>query len=857
MCITPATRTFTESPVKDKEVKLMERAIVRKDVVVPRKLQYLCTWGGNLVELDGYQRRLREYCSRMVYSDVMPYATIDVTYTKKSNRLFGEGLCLQNMPKKVRHFIMDGRVVDIDIINAAPTIIQQVCKLHNIETPCLDNFNCNYKRLINSLGTVNKKETKACLFFGYVAGKIDGFDYPCMAIDVHNAPWVGPLRAELDDVIYPGLKNIEKYRQLDADAGHRDELKAQDHERRKRLRRASGEYPHNRRGIFLSLLYFMEETEIVQAIDMAGQRFNIWDNRTSFQFDGMLVYPRLGGVSMADLDMISGDVHRTTGMRVRLDMKDTSDTFNLDITKIPEQRVIIDSHREAAEMMLYILDGLVYREGKDVWVKRMGTWTCDKDEGNGFLLQQINDSGIRIKKQDSKGEWHEFIFASNIREAASIREKVRTGARYRDGFGRDLVLNSAMKLLFRNGYWEFLDEPDPQTGIYGRFRAGESFDSNVMVPYDFPSERVQADIDFVMQKYFDEPFDGAEEGLKENFIRDLSRAMAGTSEKVTMMVEGARNCGKSINFQCMQYCFAGYVGSMNAGNFISKPSSDSTRDMGEMTNTEKPRIMYFSETATTESGGVSVLDGNRIKSFQSLKEGAIRGRNIYNNARNIYSLAKGVFLCNDTPKFKPADAYKMIHSYSMPNKFVLPHEYETMRHQPTFKLADPMIEQWYKEDKYRNALTWIILEGYHPHPVVPTPGMMEGISTMEADVSSNVYEEAFIYTGNPSDKLLRQDVKDIVNKTIPSASSTSIHRDLLVHMHNHVPGFDSKKMTKKSNGKHYYWGIKIRTMTGEAEELGFPIDHSVSAAGYRAFRSQFEVNQNSGVIEHRIVDNQP
>lgn len=847
MCLVVVTLPVTENTVSSVK-PVMERAIVRKDVVVPRRLQYLCTWGGNLVELDGYQQRLREYASKMVYSDTMPYATIDVTYEKKSGRLFGEGLCLQNMPKKVRHFIMDQRMVDLDIRNAAPVIIQQACKLHGIATPCLDNFNLSYNRLLNALGTANKKETKACLFFGYVAGKLDGIDYPGTPIDVRTAPWVEPLRAELDNVIYPGLRNVEKYRHLDAEALHRDELKAQDHERRKRTRRASGEYPHNRRGIFLSLLYFMEETEIVADMDRVGHMFNMWDNRTSMQFDGMLVHPRGGALSMADLELISREVHRSTGFHVSLAMKDTSLTFDLDITKIPDERVVIDSHREAAEMVLFIMEGTVLREGKDVWVKRQGTWTCDKDESNGFLLHEINNSGIRIKKQDSKGEWHEFIFASNIREATSIREKVRTGARHQEGFGRDLVLNSAMKLLFRNGYWEFMEEPDPRTGIYGRFHEGMSFDSNVMIPYDFPLTRNEADIDFVMEKYFDGPFQGAEHGLKDNFIRDLARAMAGTSEKVTLMVEGSRNCGKSINFQAMQHCFSGYVGSMNAGSFISKPSSDSTRDMGEMTNTEKPRVVYFSETATTETGGASVLDGNRIKSFQSLKEGAVRGRNIYNNARNIYSLAKGVFLCNDTPKFKPADAYKMIHAYSMPNKFVLPHEYEGMQHQPTFKLADPMIEQWYKEDRYREALTWIILEGFHPHPVVPTEGMMEGITTMEADASSNVYEEAFAYTGKRDDKLLTSDVKDIVNKTIPSASSTSIHRELLVRMRNHVDGFNEDNIVRKSNGARYYWGIKIRTM-GDDERAG---DRDLRGAAER-FQSVFRATDRDGVIQHEVI----
>lgn len=824
MCVPSNENGDVHSTRVESSVKMERALVIKKDLIVPSRLDYLCTWGGSIAELDGYQKRLREYKKRVVIVGNQGYGSVEVKYEVKSGRLFGDGLCLQSMPKRIRHFIMDNRLVDIDIVNSAPTMIEQVCALHGIETPCLNHFNQNYTRLLSEMNVYNKKKAKACIFFGSTATGIRSVGDGDVIIEydddngglVNDAPWLAPLKSELDNVVFKGLKALDKYRGFEHMARHRDDVKKAEFDDAKRRRRnVRGDYVSNIRGIFLSLVYFDMETEIVAKIDQVGKRLNIWDNRVSMQFDGLLVYPRVSGISQADLDLISNTVYRDTSFKVRLDFKDTSDKLNVDITRIPEERVVIDMHREAADCVLFLLGQKLYRDGETIFAKRDGVWTSNQKAVTSFVNDQVLHSNILLKVEKN-GEHLNTPFSSNGKEATVIAKYVLSGLDNRENFGRDLVLNSAMKLLFRNGYWEFLEEPFLETGIYGRFHHGKSFESGVMIPFDFPMDVDEADIEKVKAKYFDDVFANTEPGLQDNFMLDLARGLAGTPEKITHIVSGPRNCGKSIIFQLMKHCFGGYVTSMNSSTFqVAKGSSDSTRDMSWVIEVEHARLIFMSEAVVSDKSGIAEFCGGKMKIFQSLKEGAVSGRRIYNDPRVIFSNGKGILLCNDVPMFKPHDAYKMVRPYSLPNKFVPQQELDANLHQPTYKLADPEVETMYRQDKYREALTILLLKAFRPWMVTPTEGQTENIDIMEEEVASSVYDDAFFYTGNLNDRVEQPEARALINAHIPAARHDSISREFLKRIRDVNRAFDENKLKQKSNGKKYYRGVKIRTMSDD------------------------------------------
>tara|TARA_R110001592_G_scaffold48564_1_gene152692 strand:- start:40 stop:2283 length:2244 start_codon:yes stop_codon:yes gene_type:complete len=74
------------------------------------------------------------------------------TYCKNRNdgRLYGENT-LQNVSKEIRGFICDSISTDIDIDNAHPVILLQLCKKYNIISPCLDYYVNNRNKCLNEI----------------------------------------------------------------------------------------------------------------------------------------------------------------------------------------------------------------------------------------------------------------------------------------------------------------------------------------------------------------------------------------------------------------------------------------------------------------------------------------------------------------------------------------------------------------------------------------------------------------------------------------------------------------------------------------------------------------------------------
>ena len=95
------------------------------------------------------------------YEKIIKYLKYKITsslnsskYTYHKNRidgrLYGDNT-LQNVPKDIRGFLCDGISTDIDIDNAHPVILLQLCKKYNIVCPCLDYYVNNRKECLNEI----------------------------------------------------------------------------------------------------------------------------------------------------------------------------------------------------------------------------------------------------------------------------------------------------------------------------------------------------------------------------------------------------------------------------------------------------------------------------------------------------------------------------------------------------------------------------------------------------------------------------------------------------------------------------------------------------------------------------------
>jgi hypothetical protein len=62
--------------------------------------------------------------------------------------------------KQFRHTVCDGIYIDIDMVNAQPAILSEVCRLNGIATPCLTKYNESCKKLREDIANFHKCDAK-------------------------------------------------------------------------------------------------------------------------------------------------------------------------------------------------------------------------------------------------------------------------------------------------------------------------------------------------------------------------------------------------------------------------------------------------------------------------------------------------------------------------------------------------------------------------------------------------------------------------------------------------------------------------------------------------------------------------
>ncbi len=85
------------------------------------------------------------------------FVKVDYHFSKKledKGRLYADkSLSLQNFKKEIRHYLAREEYLDIDMVNAHPTIIYQYCKKHNIECRYLEYYVNNREDLLSKIQT--------------------------------------------------------------------------------------------------------------------------------------------------------------------------------------------------------------------------------------------------------------------------------------------------------------------------------------------------------------------------------------------------------------------------------------------------------------------------------------------------------------------------------------------------------------------------------------------------------------------------------------------------------------------------------------------------------------------------------
>lgn len=743
----------------------------RHDRVHGPSLRYLATYAPSIPELQANAKQFRAYASRATYEDQdREVAIIPVDYTTKSHRLFTDrDVSLQNLDRAIRANLVLPSAIDLDFTNCAPAILLQVAKnrFPQEEFPAMTAFASDSDPIcsaINAHGTAHK-DTKC-----FILNSPNEARLHCKDRDL------GEHRQAFDDLINELINFAEILgKTTDFRAMWRE---AEEADRQKDTKRARKDRVSNVHGIFLARVYFQHETLCLRALDAAGKRAGLWDDNVTLVFDGMIIHNPLLPIDGNTLRNLSRDIYNETHIRLRIKNKPFGDKLIPNINEPPEKMVFTDGEDESSRIFITAMEGQVYKSENTLYACVDGVWTCEPDTVKAFLIHKALSMDIRRlvynKKED---EMEEQLYSKILRNAQAMVTACAQRWPSKPLFSRELVLNSKGKIAFPNGYWQFTNEIHPETGCYGYFVPGGSFPTGVMMDRPFRPP-VPEDIDTFMTTIINPAFVNTE-GLKENYLRALGRACAGEVDKVTSILEGPRNSSKSLQAQALRYSFGNYTTSIPSAFLCIKTNSmnDAWRDNSWIFDIEHARMAFISETAQTNRGEV-VFSGDMLKKFQSAKEG-VSGRKIRQNQREAVSLASGFMMVNDIPTFEPVDAIEKCHIYTLPNRFVNQAEINEHPFSSHYLLADPAVETFIREDKYRDALMHIVFQAYHPQPVEPTEGMKGVVELFLENTGAALYEQILEITLDMSDKVSMKDLKTAVAKVDAHHAKNSIKREII------------------------------------------------------------------------------
>jgi hypothetical protein len=203
-------------------------------------------------------------------------------------------------------------------------------------------------------------------------------------------------------------------------------------------------------------------------------------------------------------------------------------------------------------------------------------------------------------------------------------------------------------------------------------------------------------------------FDSILEDYKEEFLTYCIRMLGGHSQDKKWLASiGLRNSGKGVIEKIFKHLFGNFVGQIDAKNLEFKKSMESTeRSRGFLEPFTNCRLVFSSEARPK-----AIIDGTIIKSISSGGD-SIEYRQSYGTLKKGDYKAGFVFQANSLPDFDNPDAFENMLYLPMPSKFVEEEDLNTDYGGYNVKLADPLIKDKIREDKFKTAFYSVVFSYY-------------------------------------------------------------------------------------------------------------------------------------------------
>lgn len=676
--------------------------------------------------------RLKSLCNAFYNSNNNHSVIYGFVDGKDFGRLQAKNPSLQRVFNGFRGILSHNITYDLDMINCHVNVTINLCKKHKIRCDELEKYNDNRDEYLNEIMTefdISRNIAKT-LFLKCLNKEELTPKYNKKIIKSKKFIDFDKQTSEIINILY------EKY--------EKDYFKYVKNE------------TYNKKGKLVNLLLCKIENEFLnKAIDYIKSK-NI--EISTLMFDGLMIYID----DSYDIKKIVSELNNLFKKDcIKWSIKEHNNELleKLNSMEIKEVDTYIAS--DIIDLSNYILNGLL----QDKLIK-----------SNDDIYFLTNDKIIKNRKVIEMElyniiSYHDYniIIDNDVINASKSHNHIKNiveclinKSPTNNKFIEDIWKYTQFKIFFQNGYYDFKE---------CKFIKGVFNKTFIKLNKNYSSERNKEAYDIIMNKILYPVFsidnkedDKLQYELLEFFLHRMARIMAGCIEdKVWVLLQGLRNCGKGVLSDLLKNCFEDYIKTTNSGNFILKKAnnSDSAKALSWILDYQFCRLAITQEITIDDN---EKIDGNMIKKFCSGGD-YLEARKNHQDEIEFRIQSSLMICCNDLPEIKPSDTMEFCNEFQMKSKFV-DDDFDISKKLDTFK--------YYKKD---NDIKNIILnrddiimefinllfEYYHIKKEYPKQIQIQIEENNDDDDYKTLFN-LFDFTNDENDFINNDDIRNVIKQ---------------------------------------------------------------------------------------------
>ena len=715
-------------------------------------------------------------------------------------RWFAQGSSLQNCPSKLRATLCAGEYIDLDMENAGPTILSQLCAKLEIECPTLDDY-------------VEHREERLKEFEPY----LDRGQAKNLIIRLMNGGHIHENERDktdgndwLEKFIAEGWKIRRRIAGLAEYSYIKDRFKPQVKDRGLLLPQHT-----NVDAKCVSAIIFPLENQMLESFYRYFQNAGIVKDRSCvLTYDGIMITDNKSNrehLTSSFLHKASLYVKDHVGIFVRLKIKEFTDIYQLpdDYESIPENFFVVSSgdDAKAADILVETAGERLKKCGERFFFNHAGVIYVEGMSGAKSGILNLSKK-VTIVVDAGGGKTSPYSQCTKTMKDGAAPRILADPSLEDDNFVKNMWAKNLGYLSYTNGVYSFQDnclltfDEAKQKGIYFVHDCGRAYNAVVdgTVKKDF------------LRRVIESFMPGEEQ--RKSFLNSLSRALAGHIEDKTWFVMmGMRNCGKGIFVKLLQNAFGNFIHTTNASNLLSKKyeNTDAAKAQSWIKPLEWTRIAVMQEMKIR-----GTMCGDTIKKVCSNGD-SIEVRTNHKDEVQIQCQCTLFIFVNDIPNVSSPDAYQTMQAYKLPMEFKNQSDITDLLARgetpPTHWLAkDSKLDEYIRGKEQIDAFTSIIFEAYTAEMQSPPQCVKDDTSSVKGDACVSI-EERFseiILQGGKKEVLFYPEIQTALEAGGLGFFSPSKIDTLVTQLYNIKAGKPSRKNSEgKSIQGRGFWGLQI------------------------------------------------